>query len=145
MPKVVRKQYEEMTVKELRDVAKNLEVVGRWEMTKKKLLNAIDVALGALDDTNGVKVDQKGKDERLNNLKLGVIIAFKCSNGKVKSAKVEKKSTSMRKLQVVTSYGEEHLVDFEDVIWIRTGSRWPRGVYNLLKGNQADEKENKVG
>jgi hypothetical protein len=35
---------------------------------------------------------------------------------------------------VETSYGATHVIPFEDVLWVRTGARWPRGVYNMLKG-----------
>ena len=35
---------------------------------------------------------------------------------------------------VETSYGAVSVIPFEDVLWVRTGNRWPRGVYNMLKG-----------
>lgn len=64
----------------------------------------------------------------------GTLVAFKSPEGKIISAKVVNRSMSRRKLKLVTAYGKEFVVDFDDVLWVRTGSRWPRGVYNALKG-----------
>ena len=33
-----------------------------------------------------------------------------------------------------TDYGAQYITPYEDIIWVRTGKRWPRGVYKLLKG-----------
>lgn len=156
------------TIKELRAIATELGIVGRWDMTKLQLVEAI---LGA----KNVKVDeqkdvvnessQSAKDERkidnhelenveveckvenesasinmeqkmtyIENISIGTIVAFKLSNGRVKSAKVMKKSTKNRKLKLETDYGAEYIISYDDVIWVRTGKRWPRGVYKLLKG-----------
>lgn len=79
----------------------------------------------------------------LMNLEVGTIVAVKLTNGKVISAKVVKKSTPRKKLMVVTSYGQEHLVDWSEVVWVKTGKRWPKGVYKLFsaKGVESNEKE----
>ena len=84
----------------------------------------------------------------VENIKIGVLVAFKLSNGKVKSAKVAKKSSSKRKLLLETEYGKTYIVPYEDIIWVRTGNRWPKGVYKLLKGlddeNDGKEREQEV-
>lgn len=70
----------------------------------------------------------------------GTLVAFKLDCGeKVVSAKVLNRSTKNRVLKVVTIYGEERIVPFDDVIWVKTGSRWPKGVYELLKGKKAKD------
>lgn len=65
---------------------------------------------------------------------VGTLVAFKSDTGKVKSAKIVKRSTKNRKFKVETAYGAEYIISFDDVIWVRTNKRWPKGVYNLLKG-----------
>lgn len=166
--------YEKLTVKELREVAKNLNISGRWDMIKAQLIEAITRAEGekanvggitkvvdnnvnesateekVIDNENHVeaetneeipanKVNVEQKQKYLNNIQIGTIVAFKLSDNKAKSAKVIKKSTKNRKLQVETSYGAQYIIPFENVIWVKTGSRWPKGVYNMLKGVCANE------
>ncbi len=86
-------------------------------------------------------VDMEQKMHYIENIEIGTIVAFKLSNGKVKSAKVVKKSTKNRKLKLETDYGAEYIVPYESVIWVRTGKRWPKGVYNLLKGTVCSDEE----
>lgn len=81
-----------------------------------------------------VKINMEQKMHYIENVNIGTIVAFKLSNGKVKSAKVVRKSTKNRKLKLETDYGAEYIVSYDDIIWVRTGKRWPRGVYKILKG-----------
>lgn len=156
MPKVIKNiELYEMKVAELRNLAKEKGVVGRWNMNKQELIDSIcgieihkdnkkEKTKNEADEgtfNNGIEIDMEGKRKRLDNLTLGMLVAFRCPNGKVKSAKVEKKSSEMKKLYVQTAYGEDHVIDYDDVLWIRTGSKWPKGVYQLLKGIKEDEKE----
>lgn len=81
----------------------------------------------------------------VENVKVGTLVAFKTGPNKAKSAMVQKRSTKNRKLKVVTKYGKEFIISFDDVIWVHTNKRWPRGVYNMLKGTvEKDEGANKV-
>lgn len=77
----------------------------------------------------------------ISNVEPGTLVAFKTSENKAISAKVVNRSTKNRKLKLVTAYGKEYVVSFDDVLWVRTGSRWPRGVYEMLKGIHNDDKE----
>lgn len=165
------------TCKELRDKAKELNISGRWDMTKEQLIDAI---LGAektevgteqnmsakdeckIDITNDVEAGcQGGKEENgpasikvdmgqkmpyIEKAEVGALVAFKLSSGKVKSAKVINKSSKNRKLKLETEYGAIYVVSYDDVIWVRTGLRWPTGVYKLLKGLGGENgiKEQKV-
>lgn len=72
--------------------------------------------------------------ERVQNAPIGTLVAFKSDKGTVKSAKIVRRSTKDQTLKVTTKYGVSHLVKYSDVVWVRTGTRWPRWVYNLLKG-----------
>lgn len=86
------------------------------------------------ESTNTMEIDMGQKMSYIENIEVGTLVAFRLSNGKVKSAKVIRKSTKNRKLKLETEYGAEYIVSFEDIVWVRTGKRWPRGVYKLLKG-----------
>ena len=168
-----KKDLEKRTVAELRKLAKELNIIGRWDMTKPQLIDAIletknvqdeaeeiasnDVSVTdeiKTDDTEeGVEVDAKvekkstdieeidrtQKEPYLRDAKVGALIAFKLGNGKVKSAKIMKKSSKKRRFKVETEYGATYIVSYDDVLWVRTGKRWPRGVYKALKGLTKDE------
>ena len=163
------------TCKELRELAKGLNISGRWDMTKEQLIEAIlgvENAMGseiktvigqsANDECKvdnraicvgveaeakvengsaGTKANMEQKMTYVEGVEIGTIVAFRLSSGKVKSAKVVKKSTKNRKLKLETDYGAEYIVSYDDIVWVRTGKRWPRGVYNLLKGLVDDGKE----
>lgn len=169
-----RENLQKKTCKELRELAKELNISGRWDMTKDQLIDAI---LGAevVENTNesesakdeckvdnqenvvevedkvekesaNVDVDMAQKMPYIENIEIGTLVAFRLSNGKVKSAKVTRKSTKNRKLKLETDYGAEYIVSFDDIVWVRTGKRWPRGVYKLLKGLVDDNgKEERKG
>lgn len=87
------------------------------------------------------KEKEAKKKAYIENVKIGTLVAFNSSTGKVKSAKVTKRSTKNRKLKVETKYGAEFVISFDDVIWVRTNKRWPKGVYQLLKGVVNNEEE----
>lgn len=81
-----------------------------------------------------VGVDMEQKMPYIEAAKVDTLVAFRLPNGKVKSAKIIKKSTAGRKFMVETDYGAQYVIKYEDVVWVRSGKRWPRGVYKLLKG-----------
>lgn len=132
---------EKKTRDELRAIAKELDIKGRGHMTKEQLVQAIASATGgeaaeASDDVSS----GSNKMKYVENAEVGTIVAFKLPDGRVKSAKIERRSTSRRKLKLVTQYGAEFVVPYEDIIWVRTTKRWPKGVYNLLKGKVAENE-----
>lgn len=90
------------------------------------------------EDKKPVEVDMVQKIPYIEGATKGTLVAFRLPNGKVKSAMVVKKSTQNRKLMVETSYGAQHVIRYDDVVWVRFGKRWPRGVYTLLKGQVED-------
>lgn len=79
-------------------------------------------------------VDIEQKMPYIEGAVVGTIVAFRLPNGKVKSAKIIKKSTKRRQFMLETDYGAQYITSYENVVWVRTGKRWPRGVYRLLKG-----------
>ena len=76
----------------------------------------------------------------VENVQIGTLVAFKSITGKVKSAKVVKRSSKNRRLKVETKYGAEFVIPYDDVIWVRTNKRWPKCVYQLLKGVTNNEE-----
>lgn len=139
-----------MTCKELREVAKKYNISGRWDMTKDQLIEAITEVTKTSDvpesesKDDEVKPDVSGeKINYIEKVEPGVLVAFRLPTGKVKSGKLEKRSSKRKVVKLVTEYGAEFVVPYEDIIWVRTGKRWPRGVYNLLKGIKENEEGKK--
>ena len=103
------------------------------------------------DDSNIEAVTEELSEEEIaerrmpyvENAPIDTIVAFKLPTGKVKSAKIINKSTKNRKLKVETAYGAQFVIPYDSVIWVKTGTRWPKGVYNLLKGNHNGSGYNK--
>lgn len=76
------------------------------------------------------------KEKYIDTALEGTLIAFSIEDeNKAKSAKVIKVDKDKRFVYAETSYGKKYKVKYENVLWVKTGTRWPRGVYNLLKGN----------
>lgn len=95
------------------------------------------------DTTSKVQIDLEGKMKRIERVGIGVIVAFKTEDGKCKSAQIINKSVKSRKLKLETAYGKQYVISYDDVIWVRTGARWPKGVYELLKGIKNGETKDK--
>lgn len=119
------------------------EIVGSsmtHEVTDNVTNEAIDVEIvnESTSEKSEMKVDEviisQSRVKYVESATVGTLVAFRLSNGRVKSAKIVKKSTSKRKFMVETKYGAQFIVSYDDVIWVKTGTRWPKGVYNLMKG-----------
>lgn len=89
---------------------------------------------------SGYVVNMERKMPYIENATVGTLVAFRLPNGKVKSAMIIKKSTKNRRFMLETEYGAQYVVDYTDIVWVRTLKRWPRGVYKLLKGLGDDGK-----
>lgn len=133
------------TKAELLKKAKELNIVGRWDMTKGELMAAITEAMNkkrvAEVDNPGDYKDthspQKDTQDYVKDVVPGTIIAFKVMLGgkqRVLSAKVNgKDSTGF--LLVETKNGSKYRVGPDEVVWVKTGLRWPRWVLEQLKGD----------
>lgn len=84
---------------------------------------------------------KENKRPYLKRAKKGDLIAYKVSEMKASSGKIVKKFDDKKIIKVVTEYGREDLVNYSEILWIKTGSRWPKGVYEMLKGKCSDEEE----
>lgn len=156
-----RKELELETVVNLRDIAKEAGIKNVKKYKKDALIDLI-IETTSVDepaeeqveevtptdtykeelDTDVEEITEEERAARklkyVEEAPIGTLVAFKPEVGKVKSAKIIKKSTKNRRLKVETAYGATFIVPYEDVIWVRSGSRWPRGVYNMLKGIEDD-------
>lgn len=123
--------------KELLRIAKDFDVVGRWDMKKEDLILNVSYCVAHEQDSNKKKeIIEKyfPKYHRLTIAELGTLVAFKISENKAIAAKIIYKENSKGLLKVETEYGAVFRISFYDVIWVKTGKRWPRKVYELLKG-----------
>jgi len=151
-----REQLMEMTVVELRKMAPSLGVKNCRQYKKPELVEQILKAENSIeveevtDEVSDVDVPEESSEETvvidverkvpyIEQAEIGTMVAFVLPNGKVKSAKLINRSVKNRKIKVETSYGKQFVISYDDVVWVRTNDRWPRGVYNMLKGNVATE------
>lgn len=125
-----REELGKKKVRELMKLATSLGIKGAWSMKKDDLINQI----------SELKSDGD-KNDRIQNAPIGTIVAFKAPGGRIRSAKIKLRSTAKRRLLVCTEYDAEYNISYDDVIWVKSGKRWPKGVYNLLKGRAADGKQ----
>ena len=122
------KELEKSSVKDLRDIAKEFGIKGRWEMLKPQLIEAILLHQDALQSSLQVQ-----KEKYLTNIEVGVLVAYNSSGDGMKSAKVLNVSQSDRKLKVVDIFGNIEIIDFKSVAWVKTGKRWPTNIYQMIK------------
>ena len=126
------------TKAELLKRAKELNITGRWEMTKGELLVAIQEAMANAhnDEYKDAQGQQRTTDDYVKNAEVGTIVAFNVSLGgkqRVLSAKVNGKN-SAGCLLVETKNGSKYRVEPKDIVWVKTGLRWPKWVLERLKG-----------
>lgn len=87
-------------------------------------------------ETTGTEVDEN-KEKYLSQINLGTLVAFRENSGKLNTAAVMNVSYKRQQLRLETQYGKEFIVNFSDVVWIRTKKRWPRFVLEELKNRGA--------
>ena len=72
---------------------------------------------------------EKTKDQFINELRVGNIVAFK-SDEYMLSGKVLEIAD---KVTIQTSNNSVFYVDKKSIVWVKLGTHWPEGVYNALK------------
>lgn len=73
------------------------------------------------------------KAKYIDELEPGVLVAFYDNKGKPRTGKFVNRSSKKKIIKLVTEFGWEFIVPYENVLWIRFGNRWPKGVYKILK------------
>lgn len=124
---------ETKTVKELRGLAGELGIVGRWTMKKDELIEAI----------NNAKAEPKEKEtiDYLKNAEVGTIVAF--TRGANKQVAMSGKLISFdgNKVVVESKMGTVFELAPENIVWVKTGTRWPRWVFSLFNKKEESEVE----
>lgn len=157
-----KRHLESLSVKELREMAKVYNLVGRWKLLKSELIDALMVEImnrvenpepepqaeqvEPEDADPEVKEERKGwimsdsevdfecKEKYINGSKVGSLVAFRTRDGKVMSAKIISRNEKAKKLTVESRLEKKYYLSYKDVLWVRTGKRWPTGVFELLTG-----------
>lgn len=146
-----KKDLEELTVKQLTEICKQREIPHYHNGKKLKKAELIESILNVekeskkeevmeieTKNTNDFEDREKNKisekEKYFDNLKVGTLIAFRERSGKLNTASVQNVSFKRQRIKLITQYQKEFLINFSDVVWIRTGTRWPRFVMNELKG-----------
>lgn len=158
---MTRNELENMTKENVAKVAKDLGVKrykGKSMLSKKELIDGICKVMESNDDVTDAKkaiseageqekkveIDRDTKDERIISAPLGTLIAFyEPETNKLNTAKLTNRNKVKRLIKCETQYGKEFLIPFENIRWVKTGSRWPKGIYNELKGKKADAGKEK--
>lgn len=134
-----RTELEHWTVKELRELAKKLNISGRWDMNKQSLINSImeSQANSNIVEDSSEHVNNN-HDTYLKNIEIGRLVAFRdTEKGIVRTAKVVRISQARRKLRVKDIYNQVEDIDFDNIAWVKTGKRWPKKLFSLIKYGQA--------
>lgn len=147
----------DMTVKELRNKAKEFGIVGRWDMTKQQLIDALNEATQKMNDESDysdnditfetdciikdeVKTNPEGTQnmtattkDYIDNLKSGTLVAFKrdISKDLAMSGKYLG-DDSQGKAIIESKKGTKYFIPKANIIWVKTGARWPKWVYSLF-------------
>lgn len=146
-------QLKEKKVKDLREIAKELDITGRHDMNKGALILAIlekrqlkeeiqvSVDYGEGESVthteivevkpvlNGIEI----KEKKINEAEQGTLVAYRDVFGNVKSAAIESRNKKKKMLKLKTKYGMEFIVKYEDVVWVKDRAFWPKKVYMAFK------------
>lgn len=146
-----KEQLMGMKVDELRKVASSIGIKNAKRYKKVDLVDMIisvqnppetvveeakeekEEVAGVSDNTDDSGIDSN-KLRYINEAPIGTLVAFKLPNGQTKSAKIINRSTGRKKLKLETVYGKQFVVSYSDIVWVKSTNKWPRGVYNQLKG-----------
>lgn len=126
-----------MTVKELRNLAKEKNISGRWDMNKQQLIDVIEATI-ILEEAGIEKVQTKTTSDYLSNIEPGTLVAFKRSNKKDLAMSGKFVSFIDGKVIIETKKGTQFRIKPENVIWVKTGTRWPKWVYSLFNKKESE-------
>lgn len=117
-------------------IAKERNIRGRHEMRKNQIIDAII-------ETNEPEAPEIGdRTKYVDNIRIGVLVAFRVNDQKALSGKIEE--IHVAGFVVKTKNGIRFNVRKKNIMWVKTGERWPKGVYLALKGVQEVEAHKAV-
>lgn len=150
------------TCKELREIAKGCAIKGRWDMTKDELIKAIQDVYSLSDDSITFESDCIIKEEDstqnrgsqkatkttldyLSTVEPGTLVAFTRNSAKHIAMSGKLVSIEKGKVKVESKKGTLFKLNLENIIWVKTGDRWPRWVFALFNKNPKEvESDNAI-
>ena len=141
---MTRQELENKKVAELTDICKENGLTyykGKKKLTKAEMIEKILVSNDIKEDIlktiqeSAEETTRSDKSSYVETVQLGTLVAFmEPETGKLNTAKVVAKNSKNRMLKLMTQYDAEFIVSYDNIVWVKTGARWPRGIYNELKG-----------
>jgi len=115
---------------DLLTLAKRLDITGRWKMNKAQLLKSIEneLVIPHEDDWSSM-LNTDTKDHYRRNAKVGTLVAFRVAE-KLMTAKIH--SINGDETEVHTKNGTKITIKLTDVLWFKTGLRWPKQIFEEL-------------
>lgn len=146
-----KEELGKMTAKSLIEMCKERGIPysnSNGRLKKSELIEALSNDMQEQNSENVVKNENpetmqwvnQDKEKYIEEAEVGTLIAFYDKKGKPRTAALVNRSSTRRVVKVVTEFGWEFIVPYESVLWVRKGNRWPKGVYNLLKGYNRGEE-----
>lgn len=88
---------------------------------------------------------KKTPGEYIDNVEVGMIIAFATEPEKAISAKVKEifraEDNGVKEVLAVSKNGYTYKVPRAAIVWVKTGHRWPRGIYDKLRNSYIKREE----
>lgn len=133
----MKNDLQKMKLLELLVIAKELNISGRHDMRKSQLVDKIIDAdnMNTIEESSLIDESKGNRSSYVDNIRIGVLIAFRVNDRKALSGKVEE--IHGEGFVVSTKNGIRFNVRKKNVMWVKTGDRWPKGVYLALKGENA--------
>lgn len=78
---------------------------------------------------------EMNREDYINNLKEGHIIAYKNDKGMFTGKIIEVRSDDV---VIQTINNSVYTIKKEDITWVKLGSRWPTGIFNALVNSKGD-------
>ena len=92
-------------------------------MRKRKLIDALVEA-----------ADKAEKESYCENAVAGTVIAFRLPKKEFyMSAKIISNYQEKQRVEAETPTGKVYRISYINIIWVKTGKRWPSWVHQLLK------------
>ena len=74
------------------------------------------------------------RENYIENLEIGRIIAFNISGRMMTGMVAEINEEQSEKIYTIkTKNNSVYYITASDIVWVKTGSRFPKGIYNALK------------
>lgn len=100
----------------------------------------------AIDNSYATLIShKKTPGEYIDNVEVGMIIALATEPEKAISAKVKEifksEDNGVKEVLAVSKNGYTYKVPRAAIIWVKTGHRWPRGIYDKLRNSYVKREE----